>query len=165
MPGSGKSTAGVLAAKALCMDFIDCDLVIQKKTKMTLQQYIDSYGFEQFEKTEEEIIRSLECDNAVIATGGSAVYYPKAMEHLGKNGKVIYLHLEYETMKGRIENIESRGIVFPHGQTLREMYDRRLGLYNKYCDEKILCDKRNVEETVSDIVKSAASITKRETVK
>ena len=48
MPGSGKSTLGVLLAKYLCMNFIDTDLILQKNTGKTLQRIIDEDGLEKF---------------------------------------------------------------------------------------------------------------------
>ena len=46
MPGSGKSTIGVLLAKSLGADFVDTDLIIQKREGALLQEILDSRGFE-----------------------------------------------------------------------------------------------------------------------
>lgn len=155
MPGCGKSTAGVLAAKALCMEFVDTDLIIQNNYNMTLQNIIDKKGLDAFEKIEEETILNLNCDNCIIATGGSVVYYEEAMKHLKKIGKVLYLHLTFPEVEKRIKNINTRGIVFRNGQNLSSMYDERIELYKKYYDEIIDCNKKDVEETVNDIVNKA----------
>ena len=80
MPGCGKSTCGVLAAKALCKDFVDTDLVIQQKEKMPLQAIINEKGNDCFAAAEESAVCSLAVRNAVVATGGSVVYSQKAME-------------------------------------------------------------------------------------
>ena len=69
MPGSGKSTIGVLLAKALRMDFLDADLVIQKREGALLQEILDKRGFDAFKKAEEEALLSIHCGNTVIATG------------------------------------------------------------------------------------------------
>lgn len=152
MPGSGKSTCGVLAAKALLKNFFDTDLLIQNLENKRLQEIIDEKGNGYFEAAEEKAILSLDIQGTVIATGGSVVYSEKAMQHLQKLGKVIYLHLNYNTMEKRIRNITTRGVVLREGSTLRDMYNERLPLYKQYADEVIICDNSTVEETVESIV-------------
>ncbi len=152
MPGCGKSTCGVLAAKALLKNFFDTDLLIQNNENSTLQNILDEKGIEYFKKAEEDAIVSLNIRGTVIATGGSVVYSEKAMEHLKEIGKVIYLHLSYETMEKRIDNITTRGVVLAKNTTLKDMYNERLSLYNKYADEVVYCDDLTVEQTVEQIV-------------
>ncbi len=152
MPGSGKSTCGVLAAKALLKNFFDTDLLLQNLENCRLQELIDKRGTDYFEKAEENAILSLDISGTVIATGGSVVYSDRAMRRLRETGKVIYLHLDYETMEKRISNITTRGVVLRNCRTLREMYNERLPLYKKYADETIICDNSTVEETVEKII-------------
>lgn len=152
MPGSGKSTCGVLAAKALLKNFFDTDLLIQSLEKKKLQNIIDEKGIDCFLKAEEQAVLSLNIEATVIATGGSVVYSEKAMQHLKKLGKIIYLHLDYKTMCRRIKNITTRGVVLKSGSTLEDMYYERLPLYRKYADEIIYCDSNTIEQTVERIV-------------
>ena len=158
MPGSGKSTCGVLAAKGLLKNFYDTDLLIQGLEKKRLQDIIDNDGIDYFLQAEENAILSLNIDATVIATGGSVVYSESAMQHLKSMGTVIYLHLSYETMCERIKNVTTRGIVLKNGSSLLDMYNERLPLYNKYADKVIYCDRNTVERTVSDIM---AAISKK----
>lgn len=152
MPGSGKSTCGVLAAKALLKNFFDTDLLLQNIEGKRLQEIIDENGIKYFNNAEENAILSLDIRGAVIATGGSVVYSEKAMEHLKKLGRVIYLHLDYDTMADRIKNITTRGVVLKDGHTLLDMYNERLSLYEKYADDTIICDNLSVEDVVTSIV-------------
>lgn len=154
MPGCGKSTCGVLAAKALCKEFVDTDLVIQQKEKMPLQQIINSKGNAYFAAAEEGAICSLDVSNAVIATGGSVVYSPKAMAHLKANGRVIYLRISFPTMLKRISDMSSRGILLREGESIDAMFLERQALYEQYADRMIDCDDREIESTVAEIVKS-----------
>ncbi|MCM1286065.1 MAG: shikimate kinase [Acetobacter sp.] len=151
MPGSGKSTCGVVAAKMLLKNFYDTDLLIQNIEGISLQNIIDAKGIEYFEKAEENAILSLELRGTVIATGGSVVYSDRAMEHLKKLGKIIYLHLDYDNMMNRINNLSSRGIAVKQGKTLLDMYKERLPLYQKWADIIIDCNNNTVEETASAI--------------
>lgn len=153
MPGSGKSTCGVLAAKALLKNFFDTDLLLQGMEEEKLQDIIDEKGIDYFLNAEEKAILSLDINATVIATGGSVVYSQKAMEHLKSMGRVIYLHLDYDTMVKRIKNITTRGVVLKSGTSLLDMYNERLPLYKQYADDVIYCDKNTVEETVEQIVR------------
>ena len=152
MPGSGKSTCGVLAAKALLKNFFDTDLLLQNLEGKRLQSIINENGIEYFNEAEERTILSLDIRGTVIATGGSVVYSEKAMAHLRSLGKIIYLRLGYEEMEKRIKNITTRGIVLKEGETLLDMYNERAPLYERYADEILNCDGMTVEETVESIV-------------
>ena len=164
MPGCGKSTCGVLVAKTFCMDFWDTDLLIQKNVKMPLQKIIDTKGSEYFRSAEEAACLAFPFQNAVVATGGSVVYSPKAMERLKENASAVYLRISFETMRRRIADIEHRGILLRNGETLEDMFCERQPLYEKYADLTIDCDGRGVEKTVSGIVEAVLSHEKADTV-
>ena len=151
MPGSGKSTCGVLAAKALCKSFLDTDLLIQTREGMSLQELIDQKGVEYFARAEENALLGIRERGSVIATGGSAVYYENAMDHLRGNGIVIYLQISFPVMQRRITNITTRGILLHNGESLEEMFRAREALYRKYADVIIDCDALTIEETVAAI--------------
>ena len=155
MPGCGKSTCGVLAAKALCKDFVDSDLVIQQKEGMPLQAIINEKGSAYFAAAEENAVCALNAQNAVIATGGSVVYSDRAMAHLKESAAVIYLRISLGTMLARISDMNTRGILLKEGESVEAMFAERAPLYEKYADIIIDCDERRVEETVSAIVHSA----------
>lgn len=159
MPGSGKSTCGVVAAKMLLKNFFDTDLLIQNIEGISLQNIINEKGNDYFEKAEEQAILSLDIQGSVIATGGSVVYSDKAMEHLKKLGKIIYLHISYEDMCKRISNLSTRGVLIKNGETLKTMYNERLLLYKKWADYTIECNNNSVEQTAIEIEKIAKNNT------
>jgi shikimate kinase len=152
MPGAGKSTAGVILAKALRRHFIDTDILIQEQAGRLLQEIIDTDGPEAFKKLEEETVLSLRRRNAVIATGGSVVFSRRAMEHLKKDGIVVYLKISFEEMEQRLRNITTRGIVLSRGETLRGMYDRRVPLYEEYADLTVACSGEDFETVVGKVI-------------
>lgn len=152
MPGAGKSTCGVLAAKLLLKNFFDTDLLIQSLENKRLQKIINDRGVDAFKKAEEAAVLSLDIKGTVIATGGSVVYSERSMRHLQSMGRLIYLHLSFEEMQKRITNLSTRGIVLQNGETLKDMYDERLPLYEKYADFIIDCDGNSIDDTVAEIV-------------
>lgn len=141
MPGVGKSTVGVILAKVLGYEFLDSDLLIQKKEKRLLKEIIAEEGEDGFLEIENQVNASIEADGAVIATGGSVVYCREAMEHLREIGTVIYLKLEYDLLKTRLGNLRGRGVVLREGQTLKDLYEERVPLYEKYAD--YIVDEKN----------------------
>lgn len=155
MPGCGKSTCGVLAAKYLLKNFYDTDLLIQNREGMRLQEIINQKGCDYFEAAEEQAILSLDIFGTVIATGGSVVYSEKAMRHLQTLGKIIYLKISYETMCERIDNLSVRGVVLKNGSTLRDMYEERRVLYERWADDVVVCDGNTTSETAGAIVRCA----------
>ncbi len=154
MPGAGKSTVGVVLAKALGMRFVDTDLLIQEKAGRMLQEILNEDGSDSFRRLEEEVILSLRTRRAVIATGGSVVYSKKAMAHLGAGGVIVYLEIPYAEMEARLKNITTRGIVLLPGQSLREMYDERIPLYERYADITIACRGKDLESVVEDLIEA-----------
>ena len=155
MPGCGKSTCGVLAAKALCKRFVDTDLVIQERERMPLQGIINEKGNGYFAVAEERAVCALKAENAVIATGGSVVYSERAMAHLKEGAAIIYLRISFDTMTRRISNMTSRGILLREGESIDAMYKERSFLYEKYADCILDCDDMDVESPVDSIVKAS----------
>lgn len=152
MPGAGKSTIGVLLAKTLGFSFIDTDLIIQQNTGRLLQNIIDEDGLDVFCSAEERAICSVTAErDSVIATGGSAVYSAKAMEHLKSCGEIYYLSLPPEEIKARISNITTRGIAKHPGETIDDVFTQRERLYNQYADVTVDCHGKSLEETVEEI--------------
>lgn len=151
MPGAGKSTVGIILAKNLSLGFIDTDVLIQINQQKSLQQIIDESDYLNLRKIEADEICKLNITNHVIATGGSAAYSEKAMQHLGGISTIVFLQVEYEEIKRRIKNFETRGIAKAENQTFMDLFLERQELYNKYADIVIPCSDLNQEETAEKI--------------
>lgn len=151
MPASGKSTVGVILAKVLGMKFIDTDLRIQEREKALLSEIIKNKGVDAFLGCEEDALLSLNTENTVIATGGSAIYSDRGMKHLSENSVIIYLKVNKEILFSRLNDINERGVVLKGGQSMDDMYEERILLYEKYADMVIDEDNLTIEETVGKI--------------
>lgn len=154
MPGAGKSTLGVVLAKILGYEFMDSDLLIQKEEKRRLHQIIEEEGTEGFKAIENRVNASIETENTVIATGGSVVYCEEAMEHLREIGKVIYLRISLESLEKRLGNLKKRGVVLKEGQTLKDLYEERVPLYEKYADLTVSEEGKDLEESLQAILET-----------
>jgi len=153
MPGCGKSTVGVLLAKTLGMHFVDTDVVFQAREGKKLQCIIEEIGIDAFLKKEEEAILGFSCENTVIATGGSVVYGKKAMKHLHENGTVVYIRLPYAEIERRLSNLATRGVTLRDGQTLYDLYQERIPMYEKEADIVFDTSGFEIDKTVATIAR------------
>lgn len=152
MPSSGKSTVGVILAKRLGLKFVDTDLLIQEQQGQLLCELIARMGPEGFSRLENELLAKLCEKDAVISTGGSAVYCREGMKNLKTLGRVVYLDISYGEMVERLGDYEHRGIVMKQGQTLADIYAERQVLYSRYADVTVCAENRSISKTVDEII-------------
>lgn len=152
MPGVGKSTIGVVLAKVLGYQFLDSDLLIQKQEKRKLHEIISQEGIGGFMEIENRVNASIDVNDTVIATGGSVVYCKDAMEHLKSVGTVVYLKLSLGSLSRRLGNLKGRGVVLKKGQTLKDLYEERVPLYEKYADIVVDEEGKDLEATLHTIL-------------
>ena len=153
MPSCGKSTLGRMLAKDLGYDFIDTDDVIIQRNGCPLKDILDNEGLDGFIRREEEAVCSVNVTHAVIATGGSVVYSPKAMEHLKSLGRVVYLCLDFKEIEQRLGDLHERGVAIAPGKTLRDLFDERTPLYNQYADLAISIQSGNTTRQSVNAIK------------
>ena len=158
MPGVGKSTIGVILAKELGYQFLDSDLLIQQEESRLLKDIIQEEGIDGFLDIENRVNLSIDVSWTVIATGGSAVYGAPAMEHLREKAVTIYLKCSYEILSRRLRDLHGRGVVLREGQTLKDLYEERTPLYEKYADLTIPEEDKGIEETLADILDQLQSL-------
>lgn len=154
MPGSGKSTAGIILAKLTSLDFVDTDILIQTSQGQILQDIVDTEGYMALREIEEHILLKLDCFNHVIATGGSAVYSHAAMTHLKSNGVAVFLNVELPVLESRIHDFATRGLAKRPDQSIEDLFEERFVLYTKYADVTIECSDFTQEEVCEDIISS-----------
>lgn len=148
MPSCGKSTIGVVLAKALGYRFVDSDLVIQERTGKLLSEIIEEEGIEAFNQIENDINASLDYQKAIIATGGSVIYGEEAMEHLRSIGTVVYIELPLAILQERIGDLNARGVSIKEGLSFEELYEERKPLYEKYADIIVPTKGLSIREVV-----------------
>ena len=140
MPGSGKTCMSRALSSKINIKTLDTDRVIEARVGKKLHEIISEEGLEEFRRIEEETLLSINEENALLATGGSAVYYEKAMRRFKEIGVVVYLYVSFETMLDRIGDYSKRGLVRRPDQTIKDLYLERTALYEKYADVTINCD-------------------------
>ena len=158
MPTSGKSTVGVILAKMKGMDFLDTDLVLQRKTGRRLSEIIEAEGISGFLAAEESVCSGIAAEHTVIATGGSVVYSRKAMAHLKENAKTVYLRISLPELRKRLLDTKQRGVVLREGESLAELYAERETLYSRSADLIVDEEGLTLEETVHAVLADISSV-------
>ena len=153
MPGVGKSTVGVLLAKRLGRYFLDTDVLIQVAREQSLQALIEANGMDGFCRIEQDYVTCIDVQNAVIATGGSVVYYESSMRALKSDGMIIYLQLPLVELEKRLGDLNQRGVVLEPGQTLAALYEKRTPLYEQWADITVDLSGLNHDESIELILK------------
>ena len=151
MPGSGKTTVGTYLSEFMGYGYIDSDSVIVAREGMRLPEIIEQKGREAFLDIEAKVNSEICASRCVIATGGSVIYREKALEALKKIGKVVYLQLSYEEIDRRLGDLKARGVALKEGFTLRDLYNERVPLYEKYADVVVRLDGLTVEQSAKAI--------------
>jgi len=153
MPGSGKSTIGIILAKRTSHDFIDTDVLIQHVEHRSLQDILDQEGYLRLREIEASVLQGINVENHVISTGGSAVYSDAAMQHLRKHGSCIYLDVSVATLRQRITDYETRGIAKRPDQSFADLFRERTLLYRQYADLVIDGDSMTQDQICDAIIK------------
>ena len=155
MPGCGKSSAGVLLAKTLRKDFVDTDLLIQNFEGRSLQEIIDDRGNAYFRDVEDAVIGNFRGDNYVVATGGSAVYSHENMQKFRDAGDtIVYIKTSCDEIVRRLSNIATRGVTLAPGQTVEDLYNERIPLYEKEAGIIVDTEGLDLEQTVTEIARA-----------
>lgn len=152
MPGSGKSTIGLLLAKALAKGFVDTDVLIQLQQNKKLQDIVDQDGYLKLREIEEQVLLNAHYPNHIIATGGSAVYSDKSMQHLRHFGQIVFLDVALATLTERVKNINTRGLARKPKQSLAELYNERRLLYQQFANITINCSDKSQEQILEEII-------------
>lgn len=156
MPGVGKSTVGVLLAKALSWSYLDTDVLIQVAEERRLNEIIQTEGIERFARIEQRHLVALDRREHVIAVGSSAVYGPAAMQRLRSLGVIVHLDLPLDILEERLARLDGHASLLAPGQTLHGIYQHRQPLYRQYADLTIDCVDRTQEEIVEQILSRLA---------
>jgi len=152
MPGVGKSTVGVLLAKALSWNFLDTDVMIQVAEERTVREIIQMEGVEAFARTEQRHVVALDRRKTVIAAGASVINGLAAMGRLKILGAIVHLDLPLSALEVRLANLNGRSVPLAPGQTLQGIYQQRRSSYHKYADIVVHCDYRSQEQIVDEII-------------
>jgi shikimate kinase len=154
MMAVGKTTLGKIVAKKQELKFIDIDASIEKKNSMTIKEIFKKKG-EKFFRVEEEneILKSLEKNNCVIALGGGAFMNKTVRENILKNAISIWLNVDIKTLNQRVKWNQKRPLLKEENnqKKITKLYAERKNIY-KLANLQIACDKLSKENIAEKII-------------
>ena len=138
--GAGKTTLGKHLAERLNYHFFDLDEAIETSTAYSISGYFEKFGEGSFRQIEREILlRHLDDQDTVIATGGGTACYGENMELMNQKGLTVYLDTAIETIMNRLSGKEHQrpmlmnippdelpAFIREHVKTRQKFYSRAL---------------------------------------
>jgi shikimate kinase len=111
MMGSGKTTAGVLAAQILERPFIDTDDDVMVETGRTIHELFEESEFS-FREAESAVIAAVSLrGESVIATGGGSILSSENVNAMQRSGTIVLLEADAVTLTGRVGEATGRPLI------------------------------------------------------
>ena len=154
MMGVGKSTLGKIVAKKQSLEFIDTDLVIERKFSMKISEIFKKKGEKFFRQEEEkEILKILKKNSFVVAVGGGAFINKTIRNNILKNAISIWLDVNLKTINKRVAWNKNRPLLNKENikKKISKLYDERKNIY-KLANHKISCDNLSKENIIKRIL-------------
>lgn len=163
MRGCGKTKLGKELSKQLDRDFIDTDIEIEKRIKMSVNNFVERKGWDAFRKVERLVVeRVSKLHGTVISTGGGVPIAPLNSSALKKNGHILYLHCSEETLRKRLALSKHRPSLTTAknpADEVGEVLKKRLPVYRSTADSELDVSsqsnqiKRDIKRKTADIMK------------
>jgi shikimate kinase len=157
--GSGKSTVGRRLAVRLKLKFVDIDDLIEERQGVPISDIVKSHGWGHFRKLERSAIEEISKeDHLIIAPGGGAVLDSDNVKALRKNGVIIWLKADKQTLLKRLSQDPETGTRRPTltgkgtSEELREVMSLREPIYEKVSDIQIDTSMVGVETVVENVL-------------
>ena len=134
MAAAGKTTIGRELSALIAWPQIDADHIIEATYGVELQQVCNVTDKEEFLDLEGAIISRLNVRRCIVSTGGSAVYRDEAIRYLKRFGPIVYIEVPLPIILERIARKPERGLAIAPGQTVEDLYNERVRLYEAAAD-------------------------------
>lgn len=155
MPGCGKTTVGKLMAEEMKYRFIDTDYLITEITGKTPRQIVQESGRDNFMEIQDKAVLMLDKTKSIISTGGGMIYSLVAMNHLKSIGKIVFLNAPFVLIDERMDKTRK---LSGTGETLMELYNKRVPLYKEYADLAVDCEFKPPEVLCQDIIEKLKTL-------
>ncbi|MGB7404461.1 MAG: shikimate kinase [Pacificimonas sp.] len=110
--GAGKSTVGKRLAQRLSLPFHDADEEIETAAGLSIAEIFERFGEPYFRDGERRVIlRLIEEEHGVIATGGGAFIDTETRAAILENATAIWLDADIETLVERVARREHRPLL------------------------------------------------------
>ncbi len=129
--GSGKTWVGKLIAERTGMPLLDMDSIIVERAGKSINEIFADEGEAHFRKLERELAQELaETEGNIISTGGGIVLNPDNIADFEKNGLVVCLLVDAESVLERVRNDDTRPLLADDKEkAIVELLESRRELY------------------------------------
>lgn len=158
--GAGKTSVGRRVAQRFNLAFTDTDDEIVKAAGCSIADIFELYGEQEFREGERRVIlRLLEGEPQVIATGGGAFMDPVIREKIEEKGISVWLRAELDILVDRTAHRSHRPLLQTGNprQTLQNLMDER---YPVYAQSDIVVDTgpESSDVTANQVVEALKEI-------
>lgn len=153
LPGSGKSTAGRLAAGLLAAPFVDIDEEIVQIEEYSIARIFTERGEAAFRELERAAVRrALAGTAAVVAPGGGWAAQPGNLEEVAERAFTVYLDTTPETAAARAAPEATRPLLegADPRRRMRELLTAREVFYVR-AEARVVTDGRSPSEIAKDL--------------
>lgn len=160
MPGSGKSTIGLMISRKLDMKFVDMDEHIEKREQKTINELF-AVSEECFRDAETRCAKDLsKLDNCVISSGGGIIKRKENIDFLKKSSTIVFINRSVEDIVSDID-MSTRPLLKDGIKKVYDLYDERIDLYKLYCDIEVV-NSGEISEVVKKLVENVEEYKKRQ---
>lgn len=155
MMGSGKTSAGRLAASHLGVAFADTDELVERLVGTSIAAFWADFGEDAFREKEREVVASLETADGVVATGGGVVLDGGNRSIMASSGTVVWLDARPPALAARVDQPGARPILVSSGldarTTLAATLAERSNLYRELAHHRVATDELTAVEVAREI--------------
>ena len=164
--GSGKTTYGRAAAKALGLSFLDLDIYIEERFFKSVSDIFAEKGEDGFRKIEQHMLHEAAMfEDVLIACGGGTPCFFDNMDFMNAEGTTVYLKSSAETLVDNLKNArQNRPLLRDKTETellqyIRENLEKREPFYLQ-AQKTIDCDDQpeNVIKKLVNEIKIAKNL-------
>ena len=131
--GSGKSTIGASLSQFMNLDFIDLDILIEKKISMSIDQIFSQKGEDFFRKKEHKILTNYSFkSNSIVAVGGGTPCFYDNHDFMKSIGHTIYLKVSCDELASRLQLDRKRPLLFNNKLNLKDFIHLEINHREEY---------------------------------
>ena len=153
--GAGKSTVSDYFHNMFGMEVIEMDRIIAEREGMSISDIFETRGEEYFRDCETDLLIEMQSKkNVIISCGGGVPMRERNVVEMKKNGRVILLSVEPETVLTRLEDDHSRPLLENNKNVdfVRALMEKRRDKYEAAADIIVRTDHRSVQEICEEIL-------------
>ena len=153
--GAGKSTISAFLRDALAMDVVEMDQVIAEQQGMSISEIFETYGEEYFRNLETQLLIDMQSkQNVIISCGGGVAMRERNVAEMKKNGKVVLLKADPQTILDRVKDSDERPLLNGHKNVeyIADLMEARRAKYEAAADIVVQTDGKSALEICEEMI-------------